>query len=450
MNLFRNFLLGGLLSLLFGCSDEHSISDPVNDGNGKLMVGVFLDSRVSGLTYETETQIGKTDVAGEFLFLEGETISFYLGEIYLGSGTAAAEMSPVSIASNPHATLSSLEVKNLASFLQSLDHDRNPSNGIKITNEVAMAAGSKPINFSNMEIHTLGEILAEIIQKTDANLKPVYSENAAIHLNQTFGKVYVPVDHTMANFLPAIETWLELSHDAVHWIHRKGENGRLLTSSLYDKRPFRMVMQNEYTAFNTEGLPTQFLQKHFRKGAVSEEIFYKLTYSPNHHIESITAFAADGSFLSKIVVQNRDGQHNINEVLHYNEAGEFLFREKIIYDKFGLKTDKIYYSGMQGSSKGGEEDQLGTTTYAYTNNGEYRVVTHYSAEDVLTDVYRYRTDKTLRKTEHYRYSDSKWKRIVEYDNLENIISETIISGEGKVQENSAHKVTNFAGDPIFR
>lgn len=72
---------------------------------------------------------------------------------------------------------------------------------------------------------------------------------------------------------------------------------------------------------------------------------------------------------------------------------------------------------------------MGTTIYAYTKHGEYRVVTHYSEEDILTDVYRYREDKTLRKSEHHKYSDSKWKRIVEYDNLENVVSITVVPGD---------------------
>ena len=420
----------GFLFLIMSCTDEQTFSDPVDGGNGKLMTGVFRDSEVSGLTYETETQIGKTDVAGEFLFLEGENISFYLGDIYLGSGIAAAEMSPVSIASTPGATLRSTEVRNIASFLQSLDHDRNPGNGINIRDNTARAISTTDVDFINMKVQMLGEILAEVIQKTDANLKPVYSEKAAVHLNQTFGKVYVPENYTLANFLPAIESWHDFSPDAVHWIHHTGEKDRLLISSLYDKRPFRIIMQNEYTHFNAEDLPTEFLQRFYVNGSVAEEKTVRVTYTGNHHIETFKIMTEKGKFVSRLEIQNRDGHHRMDEVLHYGEFGEFLFREKIIYDKMGIKKKKVFYSSPQGSAKEGRDPyRMGTTTYAYTKHGEYRVVTHYSEEDILTDVYRYREDKTLRKSEHHKYSDSKWKRIVEYDNLENIISVTVISGD---------------------
>lgn len=425
-----------LLPVFWGCTDNETISEPSQDG--RLMIGVFRDSEVTGLTYETETQLGKTDVAGEFLFREGENISFFVGGIFLGSGSAATVMSPVSIASQQPASLSSQEVKNLASFLQSLDHDSEPGNGINIKKEVAEALGSRKIDFPNMNLQTLGEILAEVIQKTDANLKPVYPEKAAVHLNQTFGEAYVPQDHASAYFLPAIEGWHELSFDAVHWIHHTDEDDRLLTSFLYDKRPFRVVMQNEYMVFNAAGLPVEFRQKTFANDQVSEEKWVKISYNQKNRLESITTTSAEGQFLSKIKIGNMDGHYRIDEALHYNEHGEFLFREKIIYDKFRVRSDKEYYSTADGSSKE-SNDLMGNTSYAYTGDGEYRVVTHYSADDILTDVYRYRADKTLRKTEHYRYSNSKWKRIVEYDSRENVISVTTFSGDDSNKSFAASK-----------
>ncbi|MEG9328390.1 hypothetical protein V6B16_10635 [Salinimicrobium catena] len=425
-----------LVPVLWGCTDHETISQPSHDG--KLMTGVFRDSEVTGLTYETETQLGKTDVAGEFLFKEGENISFFVGGIYLGSGTAATVMSPVSIASQQPSSLSSQEVKNLASFLQSLDHDSEPGNGIIIKKEVAEALKNKQIDFTNMKLQDLGEVLAGVIQQTDANLKPVYPEKAAVHLNQTFGEVYVPQDHASAYFIPAIEGWHELSFDAVHWIHYTDENNRLLTSSLYDKRPFRVVMQNEYTAFNAAGLPVEFRQKTLANDQFSEEKLFRITYTAKNQLESITTTSTEGEFLSKVKITNMDGHFRINEALHYNENGEFLLREKVIYDKSGVRSNKEYYSTSEGTSKE-SKDFMGNTSYAYNEHGEYRVVTHYSTDEILTDVYRYRADKTLRKTEHYRYSDQKWKRIVEYDSRENIISVTTVSGDNSNKSFTASK-----------
>lgn len=437
---FFQYLLWGFFFISCGCTDHESLSDLDNEGSQRLKTGVFLDSKVSGLIYETDSRLGKTDVSGEFLYLEGENISFYLGGMFLGSGKAAAQMSPASIASTDQATFTTREVKNIASLLQSLDYDRNPDNGITIRSQIADAVGNKNIDFSKMKIQIIGEVLAEIIQKTGVNLKPVYPELAAVHLNQTFGKVYVPENYTLAYFLPTIESWHEFSYDAVHWIHHTDDNDRLLTSSLYDKRPYRLVMQYKYVAYTADGLPVEIQQKFFTGDRISEEKVFQLTYTTNNHLESISTLEADGTLLTKIVIQNTDGRYRLDEVLHYSNEGQFMYREKIKYDKFGTKTEKLFYSSPDGTSKDENQNLLGTTTYSYNKDGEYRVVTHYLQNDVLTDVYRYRDDKTLKRSLHYRYSNSKWKRVVEYDHWENIISVTTISGDQESQSQSYSEV----------
>ena len=51
----------------------------------ELQQGQFVDSAVSGLWFETETQSGFTDANGFFSFLAGESVSFYLGDTLLGT-----------------------------------------------------------------------------------------------------------------------------------------------------------------------------------------------------------------------------------------------------------------------------------------------------------------------------------------------------------------------------
>lgn len=420
----------------YGCTDQESISDLGNQENRGLMTGVFLDSKVSGLIYQTDSQLGKTDVSGEFLYLEGEEISFYLGGVYLGSGIAAAQMSPASIASSSKTSLAAREVKNMASLLQSLDYDRNPENGINIRNNIAEAIGNKKIDFSTMKIQTVGQILAEVIQKTEVNLKPVYPELAAVHLHQTFGKVYVPENYTLAYFLPAMESWHQFSYDAVHWIHHTDDNDRLLTSALYDKRPYRLLMQYDYVVHDDAGLPVEIQQKIFVGEKVSEEKVFRLTYTTDKQLESISTVGTDGNFLKKMIIQNTDGRYRLDEVLHYSGDGQFLYREKIIYDQFGAKIEKLFYSTQNRTSKDENQNLLGNTTYTYTKDGEYRVITRYLQNDIFTDVYRYRADKSLKKSIHYKYSNSKWKRVVEYDQWEKVISVTTTSGDQEKQSQS--------------
>jgi len=100
---------------------------------GQPQRGLFLDSAVSGLWYETLTQSGYTDQEGYFEFLPGEIVSFYLGSTLLGESIGKAEVTPldlVSVTDHPD------KLQNMLRILQTLDADADPSNGIEI-NQVA-------------------------------------------------------------------------------------------------------------------------------------------------------------------------------------------------------------------------------------------------------------------------------------------------------------------------
>lgn len=74
------FFLTSLTLLLFsGCggrSDTKTI---------ELLEGTFVDSPVKGLYYTTSTQSGYTDVDGKFKYKPGENITFYIGNLSIGS-----------------------------------------------------------------------------------------------------------------------------------------------------------------------------------------------------------------------------------------------------------------------------------------------------------------------------------------------------------------------------
>lgn len=95
----------------------------------QLQQGQFVDSAVSGLWYETETQQGFTDENGFFNFLAGETVSFYLGQTLLGSVDAKSLVTPLDMLSDDdHPD----KLQNMLRILQTLDADADTSNGIAI------------------------------------------------------------------------------------------------------------------------------------------------------------------------------------------------------------------------------------------------------------------------------------------------------------------------------
>lgn len=110
----------GLLSCL-GESDKNS--PPV------IETGRFLDAAVEGLTYETPSRSGTTNANGEFTYIAGETVTFKLFDVTIGSILGTRIVTPNLIAAASASPDFSL---NLLRFLQSIDTDQNLENGITL------------------------------------------------------------------------------------------------------------------------------------------------------------------------------------------------------------------------------------------------------------------------------------------------------------------------------
>jgi hypothetical protein len=102
----------------------------------KVEPGHFVDANVNGLGYTTVTQAGTTGNEGQFWFLPGEQISFFVGKLFLGETLAGRAVSPPDLFEG--ADLDDDRTLNLARLLQSLDSDGNAGHGaINISAEVA-------------------------------------------------------------------------------------------------------------------------------------------------------------------------------------------------------------------------------------------------------------------------------------------------------------------------
>ena len=109
--------------------------------------GIFVDSPVEGLRYVTDSLDGQTDAGGRFNYRAGETIEFYVGDILIGAATGALELSPIDLVPGAR-NENHPAVTNIARFLQTIDDDGNPSNGIRITEVVGDLARGETINFN--------------------------------------------------------------------------------------------------------------------------------------------------------------------------------------------------------------------------------------------------------------------------------------------------------------
>ncbi len=116
------------------------ISCSSNDGDGGTTpgtvtaTGVFLDCEVEGLTYQSgNNPPAQTDENGTFTYTPGETLSFSVGGVQLGTLVDGA----------PVCTPFDFVIpENIARFLQSLDADGDPSNGIDLGAASTLLAGT--------------------------------------------------------------------------------------------------------------------------------------------------------------------------------------------------------------------------------------------------------------------------------------------------------------------
>lgn len=108
------------------------------------LTGVFEDSRVIGLNYQTASGSGVTNSRGEFQYQTGETITFSLGDILLGSTTGGSNLNTFNIGDSFERDSTTGEYTDIriATLLQTLDSNFNPADGfIDLTGMVNNTSG---------------------------------------------------------------------------------------------------------------------------------------------------------------------------------------------------------------------------------------------------------------------------------------------------------------------
>jgi hypothetical protein len=142
----------------------------------------YLDSAVAGVNYKCGSLEGITDEEGKFSFEKGQACVFSLGEIFLRAMDSTLLVEGKKIVE---------ENLTVATVLQSLDNDGDPSNGITITKEVINAFESAVKEVSDalvipQTVEHLETVVATIENNvTDFNGHIVSQEDALAHLQET-------------------------------------------------------------------------------------------------------------------------------------------------------------------------------------------------------------------------------------------------------------------------
>jgi hypothetical protein len=152
--------------------------------------GRFVDSPVEGLFHASRTETGVTNALGTFRYAEGEDVVFSIGDIELGSSAGGRFLTPLDLVPGASGEADPT-VTNIARFLQTLDADGNPNNGIVITEAVRSAAVGRFVEFhqttaSFEQDAVVTSVVADLTELTGSGMRPLVSTQAArVHLRNT-------------------------------------------------------------------------------------------------------------------------------------------------------------------------------------------------------------------------------------------------------------------------
>jgi uncharacterized protein len=142
-----------LVGLLLMAVSAMAQQSAVGGRNGELRTGVFAGP-VIGLKYETPSVSGMTSEKGEFRYRPGESVTFAVGGLVLGTTKAAEHVNLAQLVPEYHGSVDKVidpAITNMARLLQTLDYDQNLENGLTITPQTHALVGRWPLKFDQSE-----------------------------------------------------------------------------------------------------------------------------------------------------------------------------------------------------------------------------------------------------------------------------------------------------------
>lgn len=160
MVFFKKMLVLALLVILSACNSR-STSDAPSDPEVITNTGIFVDSAVINIGYRTATLEGVTDADGKYEYVEGETVTFFIGDLIFPAVTAKGGLTPLDLAATTD--VENAQVVNILRILQTLDQDGDPSNGITITDAAKAIATPADFTLPTAEFATLTAVITLIL-----------------------------------------------------------------------------------------------------------------------------------------------------------------------------------------------------------------------------------------------------------------------------------------------
>lgn len=158
-------------------STPDPITGPQDPADATVQTGILLDSPVAAISYRTETKSGVTNAKGEYDYLPGETVTFFIGDLAFPPVTASGVVTPADIASG-NETLQT----NILQILQTLDSDGDPDNGITIHQDAAAAFKDSTLDVASA---TFDDEVQEVLKNIGDGMTLVSEDEATAHFENS-------------------------------------------------------------------------------------------------------------------------------------------------------------------------------------------------------------------------------------------------------------------------
>ena len=187
--------------------------------------GTFIDAPVEGLEYSTPTLSGFTNANGEFQYKTGETVTFKIGNLELGSATGGTTITPLTLAGDTDLNNIGTKATNIARILQTLDN--NSSNGAKLV--IPTSIRDLNVSSSNFESDA---VLNEILTKAQVKTSVAYTlKNSTLAKNEMIREINT--HNTLNSYEDLKNGFYTGANEQSKYYHlRMKEGGRLLYSKL--------------------------------------------------------------------------------------------------------------------------------------------------------------------------------------------------------------------------
>ncbi|RLU03974.1 MAG: hypothetical protein D9N11_01425 [Ketobacter sp.] len=182
-----------LALIITGCGGSGEGGGSLSEPEVTIASGRFVDSAVAGLSYRSGSVAGVTDALGTFEYevLGGvpQLVLFAFNNVEIGATQGRDIVTPLDLVTD--SSINALEVQNIARFLQMLDTDANPSNGISPSMDLmsaVLAFSWNPVDFYDADFSNQSAVTQIIADVSSVDTQPHILPSAAEatqHLKQT-------------------------------------------------------------------------------------------------------------------------------------------------------------------------------------------------------------------------------------------------------------------------